>query len=226
MPTKSLMIVRTGQHDQRREHARRDELLDRIGAERVERVDLLRDSHGAELRGDAGADASGDHEAGEHGTQLANHRRRHEAPDVHRGAERLELHRRLQREHHPGEESGEENDAERLDADRVHLLYEVAAVERAGEDETQGVPGQEEVLLDGEHLPLRCVVEPVEIWRQEVECVVGRKAAPRVCPAKGKACAGCGWVRCDDYMTTALRCGIRRHERAGGSHHNAQFTSW
>ena len=77
------------QHDQRREHARRDELLDRIRAERVERVDLLGDAHGAELRGDARPDATGDHQAREHRTELADHRRRDEAADVHRGAERL-----------------------------------------------------------------------------------------------------------------------------------------
>ena len=79
------------QHDQRGEHPRGDQLLDRVGAEGVERVDLLGDAHGAELRGDAGADAAGDHEAGEHGAELADHRAGDEPADVHRGAERLEL---------------------------------------------------------------------------------------------------------------------------------------
>ena len=126
------------QHDQRREHARRDELLDRVRAERVEGVDLLGDAHRAELRGDAGADAAGDHQPGEHGTELADHRRRS------RGGRCTSWRRTcasctagLEREHHPGEEAGEEDDAERLDPDLVHLLDEVLAVERAGEDEAQ-----------------------------------------------------------------------------------------
>ena len=142
MPTKSLMTVSTGQHDERRQHARRHQLLDRVGAERVERVDLLGDAHRAELRGDAGADAAGDHQAGQHRAQLADHRRRDEAADVHRRAERLELHARLQREHHAGEEPGEQHDAERLHADLVHLLDEVLRVERPREDEAQRLAGR------------------------------------------------------------------------------------
>ena len=43
---------------------------------------------------------------------------------------RLQLHARLERQHHAGEEAGEQHDAERLDADLVHLLDEVLRVER------------------------------------------------------------------------------------------------
>ena len=138
------------QHDQRGEHARRHELLDRVGAERVERVDLLGDPHRAQLRGNARADASGDHETGEHGTELADHGRRNESADVDRRAEGLELHRRLQCQHHSRKESGEQHDTERLDADRVHLLNQIRAIERAGENETDRFPGEGEILLDGQ----------------------------------------------------------------------------
>src|SRR5206468_12636550 len=43
-----------GKHDQRREHARSDELLDGVSAQRVEGVDLLGDALRAQLRGNTG----------------------------------------------------------------------------------------------------------------------------------------------------------------------------
>jgi hypothetical protein len=99
-------------------------------------------------------DASGDHEAREHGTELANHRPGDEAADVHRGPELLHLHAGLQGQHHAGEEAGEQHDPERLDPDLVHLLHEVLRVERAHEREAQRLAGQAEVLLDGAELVL------------------------------------------------------------------------
>ena len=59
MPTKSEITVSTGAMRNPGEHARHDQLADRIGAERAQRVDLIGDDHRPELGGDAGADAAG-----------------------------------------------------------------------------------------------------------------------------------------------------------------------
>jgi len=143
-------------------HARRHQLLDRIRAERVERVDLLGDAHRAELRRDPGSDAPGDHEAGQHRSQFPDHRTRDQASDVHGRAEGAELHGRLQREHHAGEEPREQHDAERLDADLVHLHHEVLPVERASEDEAKRLPGERDVILEDVDLVLGRLVEPCQ----------------------------------------------------------------
>ena len=113
--------------DRRREDARHDEQPHRIGAHRLDRVDLLGHAHRAELRGDAGADAPRDHDPAQHRPEFAQHARRDEAADVERRAERRELHARLQREHHAGEEPREEDDRERLHADGVELREEARA---------------------------------------------------------------------------------------------------
>ena len=113
----------------------------------------------ADLRRDPRAHAPGHHEPGEHGPELADHRAGDEASDVLRRAEGLQLHRRLQREHHPGEEPREKDDAERLHAERVHLLDEIACVKRAGKGEAKRVPRQEEHRLDGGDARLRRRIE-------------------------------------------------------------------
>jgi len=71
-----------------------------------------------------------------------------------------------------------------LHSDRVHLLHEIAAVERAGEDETQSIPCEDEVILEGMDLSFRSVVESVEKRRQEVpKCVDGRDGRAAFCEA-------------------------------------------
>jgi hypothetical protein len=68
----------------------------------------------------------------------------------------------LKREDHSGEETGKQNDSKRSDANGVHLLNQIAAVERAGEDEPDGLARQDEILLEGKDLPLQGIVEAIE----------------------------------------------------------------
>ena len=107
-------------------------------------------------------DAPGDEDGGEHGTELADHRCGDEPADVHGRAELRHLHGRLECEHHAGEEAGEQNDAERLDADRVHLLNDVTAVERPGEDEPYRLGGEPKIFLDRQHPHLGAFVDACE----------------------------------------------------------------
>ena len=72
--------------------------------------------------------------------------------DVHGGPELRHLDAGLERQHHAGEEAGEEDDAEGFDADLVHLLDEVLAIEGSDEREAQPLTGQGEVFLDGAEL--------------------------------------------------------------------------
>ena len=46
--------------------------------ERDQRIDLFGDAHGAEFGGDRGADAAGDHEAGQHRAEFAGDAERHD----------------------------------------------------------------------------------------------------------------------------------------------------
>ncbi len=101
-----------GQHQERRDQTRSHELLDRVGAHHIERVDLFRHAHGADLCRDARSDASGDHEAGENRTELPDHGSRNQAPHIGRRAEALHLNRGLQRQHHSRKKSGKNDDAE------------------------------------------------------------------------------------------------------------------
>ena len=111
------------------------------------------------MRRDPRSHAPSDHETCEHRPELANHRCRDEPPDVDRRAKGLELNRRLKGEHHTGEKTGEQNDAERLHPDLVHLLDQILGVEGTGENEAERLPGEREVLLDGQDLRLRGLVE-------------------------------------------------------------------
>ncbi len=58
-----------------------DEIFERIGGERHQRVDLLGDAHGAEFGGDRGADAARHHEARQHRAELAGDAERHDGGD-------------------------------------------------------------------------------------------------------------------------------------------------
>ena len=77
-------------HHDAGEHARHDQLADRVGAERAQRRDLIRDEHRAELGRDARADAARHHQAGEHRAELLDHRRADQAADHRPRAELVE----------------------------------------------------------------------------------------------------------------------------------------
>ena len=108
------------------------------------------------------------------------------------------LHRRLQREHHAGEEAGEQDDAERLDADLVHLLDDVTDVERTREDEAERLPGEGEIFLDRQDLrilapSLMRARKPANRSPREGDPVAG-KEIDRRCKGKGRARARCGSI--------------------------------
>ena len=80
---------------------------------------------------------------------------------------------------------GEQHDAERLDADRVHLLDDVLRVERAGEDEANRLAGEAEVLLDRQDL--RIFARVVEACRE----MPANDAGARVVALPGDRDRGC-----------------------------------
>ena len=147
------------QHDQRCKNSWRNELLDRIRSERVQGVYLLGHAHRSKLGGDARAYSTSHHQPRQHRAQLAHHRARDQLADQSRLTERLELHGRLECEHHSGEKTGEEDDAEGSHSDHVHLLKEVGRVEGLDEDEAKRLSGQREELLQGLDAALCPVVE-------------------------------------------------------------------
>ena len=80
MPTKSAMMVSSGSMTAVAIQARRDQLLNRVGAERAHGVDLLGDFHGAEFAGDAGGIAAGHHQRRQHRAQFAHQGDRDHGP--------------------------------------------------------------------------------------------------------------------------------------------------
>ena len=77
-------------HHEAREHARNDQLTDRIGPERAQRRNLIGHHHRAELGGDPRSDAPGDHQPCEHRTKLLHDRGAYEAADHRPRAELIE----------------------------------------------------------------------------------------------------------------------------------------
>jgi len=65
----------------------------------------------------------------------------------------------LKREHHSGEKPRQQNDGQRLYADGVHLLHNVAAVEWARKHKAERLARKDEKFLQGKNLSLHCIVE-------------------------------------------------------------------
>ena len=66
MPTKSAMMVSSGSDHGSRDHARRHQLLNRIGSQGAHGVDLLGHLHGSQLARDTGRVAAGHHQRRQH----------------------------------------------------------------------------------------------------------------------------------------------------------------
>ncbi len=99
------------QHQERqgedaRDQPGHDQILERVGRERGERIDLFGDAHGADFGSHRGADPTGDHQACQHGTQLAGQRDHDDVGDRAFGGEAREAGIALQRQHHAGEDRG------------------------------------------------------------------------------------------------------------------------
>ena len=127
MPMVSPMADEDGQRHHRGDDARADEIFERVGGERHQRVDLLGDAHGAEFGGNRGADAARHHEGRQHRTQFAGDAKRHDGGDqAFRQLKRRRAQIDLQGQRAAGEEGGEADDGQREIADAQHLLEDLA----------------------------------------------------------------------------------------------------
>ena len=117
-------------HHHRRDDARQDELLRRVGAERADGVDLLGHVHRAHLGGHPAADAPPDDDGGERRRELAREREDDDARDVLEPAEAAQAERELDGHDHPDEERGHGDDAQRPDPERIDLVQDGDPLER------------------------------------------------------------------------------------------------
>ncbi len=118
-----------GQRHHRRDDAGADEILEGIGGQRHQRIDLLGDPHGAKLGGDRGADAARHHESGKHGAKFAGDAQRHDGGHQALGIEARGAEIDLQRQRAAGEEGGEPHHGKREVADLQHLIEDLADVD-------------------------------------------------------------------------------------------------
>ncbi len=112
-----------GHHGQETRH---DEIIDRVGGQGAQGVNLLGHAHGAQFGGDGRADAPGDHQAGQDRAEFAAHA---DADDGEGGGVHLdlvELEIGLGAEDHAGEGAGDGDDGLGFDADEVHFVEDVA----------------------------------------------------------------------------------------------------
>ena len=77
-------------HEHQREEARHDEVLDRVDAEHLQRVELLADLARAEVGGDRGAGHAGQHDRGHERRELADRGEHEEAAEAVERAEQDE----------------------------------------------------------------------------------------------------------------------------------------
>ena len=136
-----------GRHHHAGEHPRHDELPYRVGPERAQRVDLVRHDHRAQLRGDARSDAPGQHQPGQHGSKLLDHRRAHQPADHGPCTELIERQATLQRQHRAREKARQQHDRQRLHANGVELLDDIVPVIGRRHDAAQRREDEADVLL-------------------------------------------------------------------------------
>src|SRR5665213_2039266 len=128
-------------HDQR-DQPGNDQHPRRREAERLQRFDLFGDDHRTKLGRDGGAGPAGDDDRGEHRPELARARDRDGASDEVAHAVRRQLAGALERDHHAGEQRGQQHDRPRLDAEKVRLIERLADADPQGRDEAKRVEKQ------------------------------------------------------------------------------------
>ena len=157
------------------QEARHDEVLDRIDAEHLQRVELLADLARAEVGRDRRAGDAGQHDRRHEGRELADRREDEEAAQAVQRAEEDEEVRRLQ----PGRAvaEGDRRDQQRKPAQpqrEEELADELAAV---GVRRTQGrqdrLPGQNHHVPDFFEQVLRRKKRPVGDATNHLDLVVG-----------------------------------------------------
>ena len=137
-----------GKHDDRGHDARHDQVAHGVDRHRGQRVDLLGDAHGAELRRDRGADAAADDERGEHRAELDDHRAHDHRAEILERQDARELVGRLHRRDRAGEQADDRDERQRLHADRVHLVDDEPERAHAAHERAQRRPHQHRDAAD------------------------------------------------------------------------------
>ena len=111
-------------------------------------VDLLGHLHRPELGGHGRADPAGDHQAGEHRSQLAAHADAHHRAGGGVHLDLVELEVGLRAQDHARRRAGGDDDALRLHADKVQLLDEIAPRRPLVAEGTEGLAGDVRELAE------------------------------------------------------------------------------
>ena len=122
------------ERDDAGDHARDDEIAERVDGRGFERVDLLGDPHRAELGADAGADPAGQQQARRQRPRLAHERNRQAGRDHRFGAEALERRARMHRQHDADRHAGDRDQRRRSQSELIDLAHGFAKLERRDED--------------------------------------------------------------------------------------------
>ena len=142
--------VEQPRHDHQRQEARHDEVLDRVHAEHLERVELLADLAGAEVGRDRRAADAGEDDRRDERRELADRGEHEEAAEPVDGAEQDQEVARL--EPRRAVAHGEHRDRERHPAEAQHeeeLLHELGAVRiRRPQRGDQRLAGQDHHVAD------------------------------------------------------------------------------
>ena len=159
-----------GHHDHRRRHARQNQLLGRIAAERPDRVDLLGHVHGADLGGHPAPDPPPHDDGRQRRPELAAERQDDDAGDVVDSPEALKAVRKLDGHDHPDEDRRDRDDSERAHAQRVDLIDRrrdlEGPAERRLERTAREHPDRAKLLDETDGLPLPRLSERRRRWRR------------------------------------------------------------
>ena len=98
-------MVEKEEHGDAGEDARSDQLADWIDAKSSHGIDLFGNNHGPEFAGNRGGVPAGNHDAGEHGAEFADHGEAYKLSGYGGGAEGRERGGRLKRQHAAGGDS-------------------------------------------------------------------------------------------------------------------------
>ena len=118
-------------HQHGREDAREDQRLHRRDADRAHRVDFLGQLHRADLGGEGGARAAGDHDRGHQHAELLDRASADQVDGEHLGAELAKLDRALLGDDDPDQEAHQPDDPEGVDPDHLEALDDGVEAEAA-----------------------------------------------------------------------------------------------
>jgi hypothetical protein len=144
------------------DEARSHEFADGVDAEGADGVDLIGDDHGAEFGGHGGGVAAGDEKRGEDGAKFAEKSERDGVGGERCFAEAAELAGGVEDDDASDARERNENDAERADANDVHLLDEVGEIAIGGEGAFDRAEDEEEIILNGECALFEVGLDPVD----------------------------------------------------------------